>query len=318
MLTTIIIILGLVVFEIVSSVDNAIINAHVLKTMSVKWRRIFLFWGIITAVFIIRGVLPFLVVWLSVPEIGFSGALQSVIHSSPEVSKLLDERKGIILIGAGVFLLLIYLHWLFLEKKDPYFVPDKLIKPKHGVWFFAFTAIILVTLLYFARTSYLLMLAAAIGNAIFFIMYGFREQAAKQEEALHDKSSNLSDFSKLMYLEVLDASFSFDGVMGAFAFTTFIPLIFIGNGIGALVVRQLTIAGIEKVSQYKWLKNGAMTSIGILGLIMIAESFGAEIPEYIPTFTTVGLVGLTFWKSRQFLKKNGGQIINMEEQIHAD
>src|SRR4030042_4047512 len=121
MFSLLIIILGLVVFEIVSSVDNAIINAPVLKTMSQKWRRIFLFWGIITAVFIIRGILPFLVVWLSVPEIGFNGALQSVIHSSPEVAQLLDERKGIILLGAGVFLVLLYLHWLFLEKKDPHF-----------------------------------------------------------------------------------------------------------------------------------------------------------------------------------------------------
>ena len=316
MLTTIIIILGLVVFEIVSSVDNAIINAHVLKTMSTKWRKVFLFWGIITAVFIIRGVLPFLVVWLSVPELGFSGALESVVHSSPEVAQLLEERKGIIMIGAGVFLLLIYLHWLFLEKKEPYFVPDKLIKPQYGVWFFALTAIILVTLLYLARGSALLMLAAAIGNAIFFIMYGFREQAAKQGEALHDRKSNLSDFSKLMYLEVLDASFSFDGVMGAFAFTTAIPLIFIGNGIGALVVRQLTIMGIEKVARYVWLKNGAMTSIGVLGLIMILESFGVEIPVYIPTVSTIGLVGLTFWKSSQFLKKNGASVVDAEGQIH--
>lgn len=317
MLTTIIVILGLVVFEIVSSVDNAIINAHVLKTMSQKWRKIFLFWGIITAVFIIRGILPFLIVWLSVPEIGFMGALQSIIKSSPEVAELVESRKGIILIGAGVFLLLIYLHWLFLEKKDPYFVSDKLVKPRHGVWFFAFAAVILVSLLYLARQSSILMLAAAIGYAVFFIMYGFREQAAKQEEALHGKSNHLSDFSKLMYLEVLDASFSFDGVMGAFAFTTSIPLIFIGNGIGALVVRELTLKGIEKVAQYKWLKNGAMTSIGILGLFMIAESFGIEVPEYLPTITTIGFVGLAFWKSHQLLKKEGW-VAEAEDQIHHD
>jgi len=305
MFNVLIIILGLIVFEIISSVDNAIVNAHVLKTMSAKWRKIFLFWGILTAVFVIRGLLPLAIVWLSVPEIGFLGAVHSIIKSPSEIAQLINERKGIILIGAGVFLLLLYLHWLFLEKKDPYFVPDKLIKPQHGVWFFAFAAVILVALLYFARSSFYLMLAAAIGNALFFIIYGFREQTAKQEEMLESQTTNLSDLSKLMYLEILDASFSFDGVLGAFAFTTSIPLIFIGNGIGALVVRQLTIMGIEKVSQYKWLKNGAMTSIGILGIFMIAKSFGAHIPEYLPTLTTVGLVGLTFWKSRQLLKRNG-------------
>jgi uncharacterized protein len=302
MLTTIIIILGLIVFEVVSSVDNAIVNAHVLKTMNAKWRKIFLFWGIIFAVFIIRGLVPLIVVWLSVPELGFMGVFHAAFSGSPDFAHKVEENKGIILLGAGVFMALLYLHWLFLEKKDPYFVPDKLVKPSHGVWFFACAALILVSLLYLARGSWHLMLSAAIGNAVFFILYGFREQAAKQEEALQG-NNNLSNFSKLMYLEVLDASFSFDGVFGAFAFTTAIPLILIGNGIGALVVRQLTVMGIEKVLQYKWLKNGAMSSIGVLGLIMVLESFGISIPEYLPTLITLSLVGLTFWASHRLLKK---------------
>jgi len=309
MLTVIIIILGLIVFEIVSSVDNAIVNAHVLKTMSVKWRKIFLFWGIIFAVFVIRGLVPLLVVWMSVPEIGFMGAFHAAFSGSNQFKQLIEERKGIILLGAGVFMALLYLHWLFLEKKDPYFVPDKLIKPQHGIWFFACAAILLVGLLYAARASFFLMLSAAVGNAVFFILYGFREQAAKQEEMLQDSNNNLSGFSKLMYLEVLDASFSFDGVFGAFAFTTSIPLILIGNGIGALVVRQLTIMGIEKVSQYKWLKNGAMTSIGLLGVVMIVKSFGIYIPAYLPTLFTIGFVGLTFWASHKLLKKQGTTVM---------
>ncbi len=305
MLTTIVIILGLIVFEVVSSVDNAIVNAHVLKTMSAKWRKIFLFWGIIFAVFLIRGLVPLLVVWMSVPELGFMGTFRAAFSGSSDFTQLIEERKGVILLGAGVFMALLYLHWLFLEKKDPYFVPDKLIKPQHGVWFFAAAAIILVSLLYLARSSWHLMLSAAVGNAVFFILYGFREQAQKQEEMLQGANNNLSNFSKLMYLEVLDASFSFDGVFGAFAFTTSIPLILVGNGIGALVVRQLTIAGIEKVSQYKWLKNGAMTSIGLLGLVMILKSFGIHVPEYLPTVGTIGLVGLTFWASHKLLKNAG-------------
>ncbi len=304
MFTFFVIIIGLIVFEVVSSVDNVIINAHVLKTMSVRWRKIFLFWGILTAVFLVRGLLPLTIVWLSVPEIGFLGAFHSMFKSSPEITELLKARQGIILIGAGVFLLLIYLHWLFLEKKDPYFIPDKLIKPEHGVWFFALAAIILVILLYLAKPSPYLMLSSAVGYAIFFIMYGFREQAAQQEVKMAGQT-HLSDFSKLMYLEVLDTSFSIDGVLGAFAFTTHIPLIFIGNGIGALVVREFTIKGIDKVAKYKWLKNGAMTSIGVLGIFLILKSFGIHIPEYLPTLTTVGFVGLTFFKSHQLLRKNG-------------
>lgn len=304
MLTAVIIILGLIVFETVNSIDNAIVNAYVLKTMSQRWRKIFLFWGIITAVFIIRGLLPLLVVWLSVPEIGFLGAFKAMFESNPEIADLMEARKGIILIGAGVFLLLLYLHWLFLEEKEPLFVVDKFIKPHYGVWFFACAAIILVILLYLARHSPFLMLSAAVGNAIFFIMYGFREQAEKQKEKLKGAVSQISDFSKLMYLEVLDASFSFDGVMGAFAFTTSVPLILIGNGIGALIVRDLTIKSIDKVAKYKFLKNGAMTSIGLLGIFIIAKSFGFFIPEYLPTLITILLVGIAFWESRKILKVN--------------
>ncbi len=304
MLTALIIIVGLIVFETVNSVDNAIVNAYVLKTMSEKWRKIFLFWGILTAVFIMRGLLPLLVVWLSVPEIGFLGAVKAMFDPNADIRELIEARKGIILIGAGVFLLLIYLHWLFLEEKHHFFVMDKFIKPHHGVWFFACAAIILVVLLYLARHSPFLMLSAACGNAIFFIMYGFREQAAKQEERLIKGVNHISNLSKLMYLEVLDASFSFDGVMGAFAFTTSVPLILIGNGIGALVVRSLTIKSIDKVAQYKFLKNGAMTSIGLLGIIIIIESFGISIPKFVPTFITIFLVGLAFWKSNKFLKNN--------------
>ncbi|OGZ19035.1 MAG: hypothetical protein A2175_01785 [Candidatus Nealsonbacteria bacterium RBG_13_42_11] len=309
MITALIIILGLIIFEAVSSIDNAIVNAYVLKTMSEKWRKIFLFWGILTAVFIMRGLLPFLVVWLSVPEIGFLGAAKSMFQSNPEVAELMEARKGIILIGAGVFLLLIYLHWLFLEEKHPLFVVDKFIKPHYGVWFFAAAAVILVALLYMARHSPFLMLSAACGNAIFFIMYGFREQAEKQKEKLKGGTSQISDLSKLMYLEVLDASFSFDGVMGAFAFTTSVPLILIGNGIGALIVRNLTIKSIDKVAKYRFLKNGAMTSIGILGIFIIAKSFGAVIPEYLPTLITIFLVGLAFWRSKEFLKINSQNAI---------
>jgi len=296
-----IVILGLVVFETVNSIDNAIVNAHVLKTMSPKWRKIFLIWGIFTAVFIVRGIFPMIIVWLSAPEIGLSGVFRMFFSADPRVVDLLESRKGLILIAAGVFLLLLYLHWLFLEEKTPFFVLDKLVSADFGIWFFAFAALLLVGLLYIARGSPLLMLSAAIGNALFFILYGFREQAQKQEKTLLSGDTRLSDFSKLMYLEVLDASFSLDGVIGAFAFTTSLPLILIGNGLGALVVRELTIKGIDKVTKYKFLKNGAMTSIGFLGIFMIVESLGLNLPDYLPTLVTSFLVGIAFWRSRLLL-----------------
>jgi hypothetical protein len=298
-LSAIVVIVGLVVFEIVNSIDNAIVNAYVLKTMNDRWRKIFLFWGLFIAVFVVRGVLPFLIVWLTVPGIGFVEALQAMFSGSERVAAAIEIGKPLILMGAGVFLFMLYLHWLFLEKKQPFFVADKFIKPNYGIWFFACVALLLVSLLYLARETPMLMLSAAIGNAAFFILYGFREQAEKQSEALKEKAVEMSNFSKFLYLEVLDASFSFDGVLGAFAFTTSVPLILIGNGIGALIVRELTIKGVDRVAAYKYLKNGAMTSIGFLGFVIVVESFGLEFPVFLPTLITLLFVGIAFWASRR-------------------
>jgi len=107
---------------------------------------------------------------------------------------------------------------------------------------------------------------------------------------------------------VLDAAFSFDGVVGSFAFTINLLLIFIGIGVGAVVVRQLTVKGIDQVARYRYLKNGALTSIGFLGLFMMVEAFGLELPSYVPIAATLLLVGVAFWKSRQLLTKQPQKI----------
>ena len=100
----------------------------------------------------------------------------------------------------------------------------------------------------------------------------------------------MSAWSKIIYLEVLDASFSIDGVIGAFAFTLSVPLIIIGNGLGALVVRQLTVRGVDIISKLAYLKNGAMYSIGILGCIMILESFGRQYPFWLAPLNAIILL----------------------------
>lgn len=300
MLSAIITIVGLLVLEVVQSVDNAIVNAHMLKSMSPRARKWFLLWGILTAVFIVRGVLPLLIVWLTAPGITLWQAVMATFGSDPLAHEAMERSSYILLIGGGMFLLLLYFHWLFLEKKDPYFFIDRLVKKQHGVWFFAISALLLVGLLWAVHDRPAAMIAAAVGNAVFFILYGFRQTAEAQE---HELERTGSDLSKLLFLEVLDMSFSIDGIFGAFAFTTNVGLILIGNGIGAIVVRELTIRGIDKVNKYRWLKNGAMTSIGFLGAFMIAESLGVHMPEWLPTVMTLAIVGASFWSSHRHLKK---------------
>lgn len=273
------IVVGLIVFEVVNSVDNAIVNASVLKTMSILWRKRFLLIGIITSVFLVRFILPLVIVWISVPTISASDLFLAFLGQSDVAASAIEQQKPIILMFGGVFLLYLYIHWLFLEKKDPLYI-ERFIKGKHGVWFFAFAAILLVINMYLARADSLVMLAAAIGSATFFILYGIKETSEASERNMVAGTSNLSDLSKFLYLEVLDTTFSFDGVIGAFAFTINLFLILIGIGVGALVVRELTIKGIDTIAKYKYLKNGALTSIGFLGLFMIIEGFNVDLPSY--------------------------------------
>jgi hypothetical protein len=89
--------------------------------------------------------------------------------------------------------------------------------------------------------------------------------------------------------------------LGAFAFTLSVPLILLGNGFGALLVRELTLRNIERIKKYVYLKNGAMYSILVLGIIMILHSFGFDIPEYMSPLATFIIIGFFFWKSKMAL-----------------
>lgn len=293
----VLIVFGLVLFEIVSSIDNAIINADVLHTVGEKARRWFLTWGLLFAVFIVRGLLPWLIIWLATPDLGPVKAFTATISSDPLALAAIERSAPLLLMGGGVFLFLLFLHWLFLEEKT-FGLPGEKFVAKHGVWFFACASIFLAVTVWNAiAINPYLAFAAVVGSTAFFIIHGFRENAEKAEGDL--VRSNKSDWSKIVFLEMIDLSFSIDGVLGAFAFTLAIPLILLGNGIGALVVRQLTIGNIDRIKRYVFLKNGAMYSILMLGMVMIAEGFGAHIPSYFSPVATLVIVTYFFAKSKK-------------------
>ena len=297
------IIFGLVLFEIIISIDNAIINAEVLSTTSKRARKWFLLWGFIIAVFLVRGVLPWLILWANNPGLGPIGSFMASFSSDPGVAQAIEESAPILLIGGGTFLVFLFFHWLFLEPKHYGLIGEKLIH-KHGVWFFAVVSVLLAAIVWFAiKINPLLAFGAVVGSTAFFITHGFKENAEQAEKRMIEGSEGMSDLSKILYLEVIDATFSIDGVLGAFAFTFSIPLILLGNGIGALVVRKLTISNIDKVKKYKYLKNGAMYSIFALGAIMLADSFGMHIPSWFSPIITFAMVGYFFYKSVADIKK---------------
>ena len=297
----ILIVVGLILFETISSIDNAVINAEVLSTMSQRARRWFLFYGLFFAVFVIRGMLPWLIVWVTNPSLGPVGALTATFSEDPEIARVIEESSPFLLVGGGIFLIFLFFHWLFIEAKN-YGLRGERFFHQHGVWFFAIVSIILTVVVWFSiQKNPLMALGAVVGSTAFFITHGFKQNAEQHEKELMGGSSNMSDWSKILYLEVIDATFSIDGVVGAFAFTLSVPLILIGNGIGAFVVRELTISNIDRVKRYIYLKNGAMYSIFFLGIIMVLDSFGVHIPEYVSPVITISVIGYFFYKSRQCL-----------------
>ena len=304
-LTIILVVAGLVLFETITSIDNAIINAEVLSTMGERARRWFLLWGILFAVFAIRGLLPWLIVWLSTPALGPVGALTATFSSDPLVIAAIEQSAPVLLIGGGTFLVFLFFNWLFLETKNYGLAGERYFSTK-GVWFFAIVSILLSGIVWFALGKNPLMaFGAVVGSTAFFIVHGFRQNAELAEHRmLH--SSEMSDVSKIFYLEVIDATFSIDGVIGAFAFTMAVPLILLGNGIGAFVVRELTLRNVDRIKKYRYLKNGAMYSILFLGVIMILDSFGVRIPFWVSPAITFGIVGFFLVKSIREIQQTPG------------
>lgn len=304
LLPIILTVLGLALFETVSSIDNAVINAEVLSTMQKKARRWFLVWGIFISVFLVRGLLPLVIVWAAIPQLGPWGALTATFSNDPHVHEAIESSAPILLSGGGIFLLFLFFHWLFLEPKN-YGLRGERFFEKQGVWFYAIVSIILAVVVWFSLQSNPLMaFGAVVGSTAFFITHGFKENAAEAEKELMGTKKSVSggvksDMSKILYLEAIDATFSIDGVLGAFAFTLSVPLILLGNGLGAIVVRQLTISGIDQIKKYVYLKNGAMYSILGLGTIMVLHSFGFHIPEWLSPIFTFVCIGYFFLKSRQ-------------------
>lgn len=310
--SALLVVLGLVLFETVSSIDNAVINAEVLSTMGQKARRFFLTWGIFLAVFVVRGILPWLIVFVTIPSLGLFGSLTATFSNNPAVTAALQSSAPILLMGGGVFLLFLFLHWLFLEAKH-YGLRAECFFMEQGAWFYALVSLLLMGIVWYAlRESPMLAFGAVVGSTAFFITHGFRQHAEETERKLLG-SGTMSDWSKVMYLEVIDTTFSIDGVLGAFAFTLSVPLILLGSGIGAIIVRQLTLANIDRVKKYMYLKNGAMYSVLCLGLVMIAEGFSVHIPEWLAPMLTFLIIGYFFQKSRLEIQREAVALLKKEE-----
>ncbi|MBN1792213.1 DUF475 domain-containing protein [Candidatus Woesearchaeota archaeon] len=288
---------GLGLFEVVSSVDNAIINANVLKTMSRRARLWFITWGILLAVFLVRGVIPSSIIWISNTKLSLWEVWTIFISNDPRVHASFESSAPILLMAGGTFLILLFLRWLFLERKPSSFKAENL-AGQHASWFYPLAAIFLTFLIWHAlEVNPRMAFSAAVGSAAFFTITMIKTQAEKLKQRLHLKSTGLTDTGKVVYLEMLDAMFSIDSVLGAFAFTLSVPLIMIGNGLGAIVVRKMTMMNLDRLKRYAYLKNGAMYSVFFLGIIMLVDSFGMRVPQWVSPVITFVVIGYFYRKS---------------------
>ena len=312
------------VLEVSLSFDNAVINATVLERMSNFWQTIFLTVGVVIAVFGMRLLLPLVIVWLAAglpPVEAFSLAMNPPADGaayfpdgSPSYETLLTDAHPLIASFGGMFLLMLFLSWLFTEREFTWLSWLERPLAKAGRLDYLAVIISCVTLLVASQTlaedPQTVLFSGLIGLVTFLVVNGLGTlfDNTSGEHATLDSGEPLqparsggpsrlvvatgkAGFFLFLYLEVLDASFSFDGVIGAFAITSDPIIIALGLGlIGAMFVRSLTIYLVRKgtLSEYVYLEHGAHWAIGALAVILIV-SIGYHISEFI-----TGLLGVAF------------------------
>jgi hypothetical protein len=290
----------LAVLEISLSFDNAVVNATVLKDMDEVWRKRFLTWGIAIAVFGMRIVFPVVIVSV-VSSMGPLEALDVAIYSPDVYAERLTSAHIPIMAFGGSFLMMVGLDF-FLDEKEAHWIP-LIEKPIVNLGHIKFAAEIL-TLLAIAAVAFLgleehqrdsFLTSGFVGVVTFTIIHKTCDLLEAREQKRASEHLVKSGFSMFIYLEILDASFSFDGVVGAFAISTNLFIIAIGLGIGAMFVRSLTIILVEKdtLTEYLYLEHGAFYAIIVLASMMFISTF-YHIPEVVTGLVGAILIVLSF------------------------
>jgi len=276
----------LAVLEISLSFDNAVVNAKVLSTMEPKWQKRFITFGIPIAVFGMRFLFPIIIVAVA-GGLGVYETFTLALNEPQQYKETLESVGNLIYAFGGSFLLMVFLSFLFDDDRE-----DKWIHIIESSKFVAKAGEIksIEMMIATALGLYIVYLTNDSGIAISYFMGILLFSMIASLDTLMSTDGVRSGIIGFLYLEVLDASFSFDGVIGAFALSSNIFIIMIGLGIGAMFVRSLTLYFVEKktLTEYRYLEHGAHYAIAALALVMLSKIF-FHIPEVI-----VGTIGITF------------------------
>ncbi|MCF8999869.1 DUF475 domain-containing protein [Acinetobacter nectaris] len=304
MLNAIMITAVLAVMEVSLSFDNAVVNASILRTWNHFWKMLFLTVGMIVAVFGMRLVFPIVIVAVTA-DMSMYDVTQLALNNPTEYSARLMAHHPEISAFGGAFLLLVFLNFFFDDGKDTHWFQWLEQKLTHLAGVPAMSVFItLISLLimshYVADDIRLAVVMSGIWGIVVYVgvqllghLLGGEPETDTSGTSESKTGSGLvkAGIGGFLYLEILDASFSFDGVIGAFAITTDVVIIMLGLAIGAMFVRALTIYFVDKgtLESYIYLEHGAHYAIGALAVIMFMTGAGMHIPE-----VATGLIGIAF------------------------
>lgn len=289
------------VLEVSLSFDNAIVNASVLKTMDPVWRQRFLTWGILIAVFGMRIVFPLLIVAIAA-QLGPVNAVRLALTDPAEYERIITGAHVGISAFGGAFLAMVGLNFFFDADKDVHWIGviERRLSAVANVEAVAI-GVVLLALYGVARLlpdeeALTFLVAGVLGLLAFIAVHALGTILGEADEAV--KAAGRTGLGAFLYLELLDASFSFDGVIGAFALSNNLIIIALGLGIGAMFVRSMTIYLVDKgtLAQYRYLEHGAFWAIlALAGIMLVSPRF--HIPELITGLIGAVLIGLSLWWS---------------------
>ncbi len=289
----------LVLLEVTFSFDNAVINSRILMRLSPLWQTLFLTVGIFFAVFVVRFLFPILIVMLTT-GLGGEKVIDLALNYPDEYAEEVEKAGPSIEAFGGTFLLMIGLYYFVDRQKDVHWlqrIESGLSKVGRIRFIKLITMLAVAAVVYFTvdrDVQQTVLISSLLGIALHVGLEGISAIFEKRQKKTSKKvvqQVGWAAFASFMYLQVLDASFSFDGVIGAFAITNMVLLIMAGLGAGALWVRSLTVYLVRNgtLAKYRYLEHGAHWAILALGAIMIAKLYHIELPEYI-----TGSLGLVF------------------------
>ena len=301
----------LAVLEISLSFDNAVVNATVLKDMTPLWRHRFLTWGIAIAVFGMRLVFPLVVVSV-IAGIGPLEALRLAAFAPGEYARILTSAHLTLGAFGGAFLGMVSLRYFFDAEKRVHWI--RFLERRLALVGKFEAAALGVMLLVVYGVSRIVpageaepFLSAGIFGLVTFIAVdgigSVIEIDPARMQSLHRASA-----ASFLYLEVLDASFSFDGVIGAFALTNNLLVIAVGLGIGAMFVRSLTLMLVEQgaLASYRYLEHGAFYAIRALAVLMFAGTV-VDVPDALTGIIGAVFIGLAIWSSVRHERRRGAR-----------